>query len=78
MDFSKIFSILNDKNIDKQQVFALVDAVKTMDLSDEDNIRRLVKQAAKVANKNIDAELEEKIVQKIKKEGISSSILDLL
>ena len=78
MDISKVFSLLNDKNIDKKEVFALVDAVKHMDLKDEDTIRNLIHKASSLAKKDISTELEEKLLEKIKKEGFGPGILDLL
>ena len=78
MDISKVLSLLNDKNIDKKEVFALVDAVKYMDLTDEATIKNLIKRASTLAKKEITPELEIKLVEKIKKEGIGPGIIDLL
>ena len=78
MDISKVLSLLNDKNIDKKEVFALVDAVKYMDLTDEATIKNLIKRASTLAKKEITPELEAKLVEKIKKEGIGPGIIDLL
>lgn len=78
MNFGKIFELLNNKNINQEEVFKLVDAVKNSDLQDEDNIREIVRRASKIANKNIDAEKENLIVQKIKTEGINKSLLEFL
>ena len=78
MDISKVFSLLNDKNIDKKEVFSLVDAVKHMNLDDEETIRNLIKKASVVAKKDISLDLENKLVAKIKKEGIGPGVLDLL
>ena len=78
MDISKVLSLLNDKNIDKKEVFALVDAVKYMDLTDEATIKNLIKRASTLAKKEITPELETKLVEKIKKEGIGPGIIDLL
>lgn len=78
MEISKILTLLSDKNIDKKEVFALVDAVKYMDLKDEATIRNLIKRASVLAKKDISPDVENKLVEKIKKEGISPGILDLL
>lgn len=78
MNLGKILQILNDKNIDKNQVFQLVESVKRLDLSDEDNLRIIIRQAASIANKNIPVNVEDMIIQRIKTEGISASLLEFL
>lgn len=78
MDFSKIFSLLNDENIDKKEVFNLVDAIKNVDLSDEANLRNVIRQASKVAKKPINEEVENRLVEHIKKEGLTPKLLDLI
>lgn len=78
MNFSKIFQILNDKNIDKNEVFQLVEIVKNMDLTDEDNLRLVIRKAAKIAHKEIPINVENTIINKIKTEGINASLLEFL
>lgn len=77
MDFGKIFSLLGDESIDKVKIFKLVDKIRTIDLEDEDNLREVIREASQVANKEVTRETEDKLVQKIKEEGISTNLLNL-
>lgn len=77
MNFGKIFSMLSDSNIDKEEVFRLVDVIKNMDLSDEENLRKVIRQASVVAKKPIDKNLEDELVRRIQKDGLTPSLLDL-
>ena len=78
MNFGKIFDILGDENIDKQEVFKLVDVIRNMDLDDEINLRSVIKQAAVVAHKKIDIATEDAIVKKIQQEGLTPSLFDFI
>lgn len=78
MDFSKVFGILNQANVNREDVFKLVDLIKQTDLNDERNIRDVIKKASIIAKRDIDQELEDKMVDKIMKEGLTPSLIDLL
>lgn len=78
MDFSKVFGILNQANVNREDVFKLVDLIKQTDLNDERNIRDVIKKASIIAKKDINKELEDKMVDKIMKEGLTPSLIDLL
>ena len=78
MDFKKVFDVINKYNIDKNDVLDLVEEAKTLDLSDEDNLRYVIKKGAKLANKTLSEEDEEKIMDIIKQRGISPDLLNLL
>ena len=78
MNIGRIFSLLSDSNINKDEVFKLVDRIKQMDLDDEENLRSVIKQAAVVANRNLSPELEEELVKKIQREGLTANLLDYL
>ena len=78
MNIGRIFSLLSDSNINKDEVFKLVDRIKQMDLDDEENLRSVIKQAAVVANRNLSMELEEELVKKIQREGLTANLLDYL
>ena len=78
MNIGRIFSLLSDSNINKDEVFKLVDRIKQMDLDDEENLRSVIKQAAVVANRNLSNELEEELVKKIQREGLTANLLDYL
>lgn len=78
MDFSKIFSLLNDENIDKKEIFGLVDAIKNVDLNDEENLRNVIKKVSVVAKRPINKEVEDKLIEHIKKEGLTPKLLDYI
>ncbi|ELK45345.1 stage VI sporulation protein F [Halobacillus sp. ACCC02827] len=71
-DFQKnIFDHLKKKaNIDPEDVFKVANSVQNADFSDEKTVRRLVRQLAKVANKNISKQKEDKIVEAITKQNM--------
>ncbi len=52
-------------NIDPQDVFKVADSVKGADFSDEETVRNLVRQLAKLANKPISKQKEDKIVEAV-------------
>ncbi len=78
MDFKKVFDVINKYNIDKNEVLDLVEEAKTLDLSDEDNLRYVIQKGAKLANKTLSLEDEEKIMDIIKQRGISPDLLNLI
>ncbi len=78
MNIGKIFSILNDSNINKDEVFKLVDKIKQIDLDDEENLRNIIRQASAVARRPLSKELEDTLVKKIQKEGFTANLLDYL
>ena len=49
MDFKNVFDVINKYNIDKNDVLELVEEAKTIDLSDEDNLRYVIRKGAKLA-----------------------------
>jgi hypothetical protein len=78
LNIGKVLSILNDSNINKEEVFALVDTIKKINLDDESNLRNVIRQASKVAKRPISPALEDELVKKIQKEGITANLLDYL
>ncbi|WP_226579359.1 stage VI sporulation protein F [Halobacillus litoralis] len=71
-DFQKnIFDHLKKKaNIDAADVFDVANSVQNADFSDEKTVRRLVRQLAKIANKNVSKQKEDKIVEAITKQNM--------
>lgn len=78
MNLGKVFDLLNNKNINNEEVFKLVEEVKNSNLKDESNIRSIIKRASKIANKEISKEKEDLLVQKILEEGITKNLLNFL
>lgn len=56
-----------NSNINPDDVYKVANSVKHANLSDEKTVRRLVHQLARLANKPISKEKEDKIVQSIVK-----------
>lgn len=73
----KIFQMLSDENISKDAVMNLAASVKNLDLDDESNIRQLIKDVAKIANRKIDKDLEDRLVDKIKKDGVTLDLFNI-
>ena len=78
MNFNKVLQFLVDNNIQPAELFALVEKVRTMDLSDEEAIRNVIREVAKVANRPLDKAQENRIVKDIMKNGINDNLFNLL
>ena len=78
MNFNKALQFISDNNIQPEAVFSLVEKVRTMDLSDEDNIRKIIKEVSVLANKPIDKAQENKIVREILKNGVNDNLFNML
>lgn len=78
MNFNKALQFIADNNIQPEAVFALVEKVRTMDLSNETNIRNVIRDVAKLANKPIDAVQEDRIVREILKNGVNDSLFNMI
>ena len=49
-----------------------------MDLSNEDSIRQVIRDVSKLANKPVDKNQENKIIQEIMKNGINDNLFNLI
>ena len=78
MNFNKSLQFITDNNIQPEAVFELVEKVKTMDLSDENNIRNVIKDVSKLAGKPIDKAQEDNIVREIMKNGVNDNLFNML
>ncbi|SDI97987.1 stage VI sporulation protein F [Salimicrobium halophilum] len=66
-----IFDYLkNQANIDKSEIYQMVDAVQHADMNDEQTVRRIVRQLSRLANKRISSSKEDKIVEAIVKNQV--------
>ena len=75
MNFSKALQFISDNNIQPDAVFSLVEKVRNMDLSDENNVRKVIREVSKLAGKPIDKVQENKIVREIMKNGVNDNLL---
>ncbi len=78
MNFNKALQFISDNNIQPEAVFELVEKVKSMDLSNEDNIRNVIRDVSKLAGKPIDRAQEDNIVREIMKNGVNDNLFNML
>ena len=78
MIFNKALQFITDNNIQPEAVFELVEKVKTMDLSNEENIRNVIRDVSKLAGKPIDKVQEDNIVREIMKNGVNDNLFNML
>ena len=78
MNFNKALQFITDNNIQPEAVFELVEKVKSMDLSNEDNIRSVIRDVSKLAGKPIDKAQEDNIVREIMKNGVNDNLFNML
>lgn len=78
MDILKALDKIKESNIDSEEVLNLIEEAKTLDLEDDDNIKKLILKGARLANKDLDNEDVEQILALIRKKGISADLLDFI
>lgn len=79
MSYKKLFDeISKNNNINKDAIFNIADSIKNQDLSDEKVLRKLIHDISKVAGRPVSKELEDNLVQKIKKDGVPKNFSDFL
>lgn len=78
MNFNKALQFISDNNIQPEAVFELVEKVRTLDLSNEENIRQVIRDVSKLANKPLDKSQENKIVREILKNGVNDNLFNML
>ncbi len=65
-------------NVKKEDIISLAKSVSGQDLSDENNLRKLIKQVAKLAGKEVSKEKEESIVKAVKKDKVPKDFKNML
>lgn len=78
MNINNVMNFIAENNISPEAVFELVEKVKNMDLSNEDSIRKVIREVSKLANKPIDKVQENKIVREIMRNGINDNLFNLI
>ena len=70
-----IFEKVESKtNVKKDDIVKLAKSITGKDLNDEKNIRKLIKDVARLAGKDVSKDKEEKIINAIKKDKIPKNI----
>ena len=64
--------------VKKEDILKLAKKISGQDLADEDNLRTLIKDVAKLAGKEVSKEKEEKIISAVKKDKIPKKMDDLI
>ena len=65
-------------NVKKEDIISLAKSVSNQDLSDERNLRNLIKQVARLAGKEVTKEKEESIIKAVKKDKIPKDFKNML
>lgn len=78
MNMSKIFNFIAENNISPNDVFMLVEKVKNLDLNNEQNIRIVIRDVAKLANRPLDVNKENQIVREIKQNGVTENLFNFV
>lgn len=65
-------------NVKKEDIISLAKSVSNQDLSDERNLRKLIKQVARLAGKEVTKEKEESIIKAVKKDKIPKDFKNML
>ena len=76
MNFNNVLNFIAENNIEPEQVFNLVEKVKRMDLSKENNIRDVIHEVCLLTNKSISKAKEDEIVRKVLENGINEDLLN--
>lgn len=75
---NKALKFISENNIQPEALFALVERVRTMDLSDEVAIRKVIREVSTLVNKPIDKAQENKIVREIMKNGVNENLFNMI
>lgn len=61
-------------NVKKDDIISLAKSLSGKDLNDETTLRRLIKDVARLAHKDVSKEKEEKIIKAVKKDKVPKDI----
>jgi len=78
MNFGRILNLIAENNINPEKLFSLVEKIKNSDLRNEENLRNIIREVSKLANKPIDKVKEDKLVEKILNDGITEDIFGMI
>lgn len=79
MEDKNLFTKVEEKtNVKKEDIIKLAKKASTQDLSNEKNIRNLIKEVARLAGKDVSKDKEEKILNAIKKDQIPKDFKKVL
>ena len=74
-DNDSIFEKVESKtNVKKEDIVKLAKSISGTDLNDERNLRKLIKDVARLAGKEVSKEKEEKIIKAVQKDKIPKDL----
>ena len=78
-DNDSIFEKVESKtNVKKDDIVKLAKSISGKDLNNEKNLRKLIKDVAKLAGKEVSKEKEEKILNAVKKDKIPKDLKNIM
>ena len=78
-DNYSIFEKVESKtNVKKEDIVRLAKSITGQDLNNEKNLRKLIKDVAKLAGKEVSKEKEEKIIKTVQKDKIPKDLKNIL
>ena len=77
MNLNKVMNFITENNISPEAVFALVEKVRTLDLSSEVSIRAVIKEVSSLAGKNLSKADENKLVREIMNNGVNENLFNV-
>ena len=77
MNLNKVMNFITENNISPEAVFALVEKVRTLDLSNEESIRTVIKEVSSLAGKNLSKADENKLVREIMNNGVNENLFNV-
>ena len=74
-----IFEKVESKtNVKKEDIVRLAKSISGKDLNDEKNLRKLIKDVARLAGKEVSKEKEEKIINAVKKDKLPKDLKNVM
>ena len=75
----KIFDKVEEKtNVSREDIISLAKSIQGIDMNDEKNLRKLIKDVAKLARKNVSKEKEDKIIKAVKKDKVKDDLSKMI
>lgn len=78
MDFKTIIDLLSKSNINQEAMYELVGEASSLDLREEDNLRKIIRKGAMIAGRTIPMEQEDKLIEILKEKGITTDLLNII
>lgn len=77
MNDSFFRKIESKTGVPMEEVFALANAIQYANFSDERQVRKIIQNVGKLANKNVPAHMEDELVQSIVNDGKAVNFKDI-